>query len=128
MAWRLHLTNQTIHRLHILAGKPPLMAAWIGQRVYYFDFDSGTPMGERAFKEVATASRSDDEWQELMAALTAHNKAVLPGIRAAKTEVSTSDDGCMRLYDLGHADVYLEIDGKEGKLDNGGAADFLAVG
>lgn len=131
MAWRLHLTNQTVSRLHILpggSGQPTLLAVWFGSRVAYFNFATGAAVGERSVKDVPNVSRSEDKWQEFMVSLAAPNKAVLPWLRLNRLDILSSDDGRMRLYHAGHADLFLEIDGKEGKLDSGGAAEFLAVG
>lgn len=128
MAWRLHLSNQTISQVHILPGKPALMVAWHGSNISYFDLETGVTVGQRSLKDAPAVDRSDDRWQEFIATLTAPNKAYLPALRANRTDIYLSDDGRMRLYHAGGADLFLEIDGKEGKLESGGATDFLAIG
>ncbi len=128
MAWRLHLTNQTIPQIHILPGKTALVAASAGGSIHYFDLETGIAVGQRSLKDAPAVSRSDDRWQEYMTSLIAPNKAYPPFVRANRSDIYISDDGRMRLYYTGGTDLFLEVDGKEGKLEPGGAADFLAVG
>jgi hypothetical protein len=129
MTWRLHLSNQAIHHIHILPGKPSLVAAWTQRaRVFFFDLESGAPMGERVFKEGKFENRQDEKWREFIIGLHAPNKAFLPHVRAAQAEIFTSEDGRTRLYHTGQADLYLETDGKESKLETEKAASFVVIG
>jgi hypothetical protein len=49
-------------------------------------------------------------------------------VRAAQGDIYLSDDGRMRLYHMGSAELYLEIEGREIKLEAEKSAEFLAVG
>jgi hypothetical protein len=127
MAWRLHLTNQAIRRVDILPGNPALAAAWAGRgRVSYFDLESGVPAGEAVHRAPVGEPRQGIKWQEFVTGLTAPNGAPLPFVQAGGAAVHTTEDGRMRLYHTG-ADLFLESEGKEIKLETGGAA-FIAVG
>lgn len=129
MTWRLHLSNQAIQTINILPGKPSLIAAWTQRtRVFYFDLDSGAPMGERVFKDGKFENRQDEKWRELITSLNAPNKAFLPLVRTPQAEIYTNEDGRTRLYYTGQADLYLEVDGKESKLETGNASAFVAIG
>jgi hypothetical protein len=129
MTWRLHLSNQAIRHIHILPGKPHLLAAWTQRtRVFFFDLESGTPMGERTFKDEKFENRHDEKWREFINSLNAPNKAFLPLIRTPDAEIFTSEDGRTHLYFAGQADLYLDVDGKEARLEAGKAVNFVAVG
>lgn len=129
MAWRVHLTNQAIRSLDILAGKPPLLAAWTQrERVSYFDLETGAPIEERILRSDRAGERQGDKWREFVAGLMAPNRAYLPVVRTPQATIYTTDDGQMRLYHLADADLLLEIEGKEIRLDASGATSFIAVG
>jgi WD40 repeat protein len=129
MTWRLHLSNQAIQYINILPGKPSLLAVWTQRtRVFYFDLESGAPMGERAFKDGKFENRQDEKWREFVASLTAPNKAYLPVIRTPQAEIFTSEDGRTRLYDTGKSGLYLEANDKESKLETKNEAPLVAVG
>ncbi len=129
MTWRLHLSNQAIHHINILPGKPSLVAAWTQRtRVFYFDLENGAQMGERTFKDGKFENREDEKWREFITSLNAPNKAFLPIVRTPQAEIFTSEDGRTRLYSTEQAELYLEVNGKEIKLDTGDAAHFVAIG
>jgi hypothetical protein len=128
MTWRLHLSNQVIQHINILPGKPSLVAAWTQRtRVSYFDLESGTPMGERVFKDVKFENLRDEKWREFISTLVAPNKAFLPFVRVPQTTIFTSEDGRTRLYHTGQANLLLEVDDKESKLEIGQATSLLAI-
>jgi len=129
MTWRLHLSNQAIHHINILPGKPALLAAWTHRtRVFYYDLESGAQMGERALKDGKFENRQDEKWREFIASLTAPNKAFLPIVRTPQAEIFTSEDGRTRLYYMGQTDLSLEINDKETRLETGKATSFVAIG
>jgi hypothetical protein len=126
-AWWLHLSNQAVQRVDILAGKPPLLAAWIGrEHVIFFDLETGIPAGETSTKISAGESRQSAKWLEYVGRLTAPNGATLPVVRAGGTTIHSTEDGRMRLYDVDGEELFLETDGKEVKLETGDAH-FVAV-
>lgn len=128
MPWRLHLSNQTIHRLDILSGSTPLLAVWLQRaRVYFFDLEIGAQVGERVIAEPDLANRQDGRWRDFMAGLTAPNRTYLPLVRAARNDIYVSTDGRMRLYHAGQADLRVEVDGHETALEVKSVQDFLAV-
>lgn len=128
MPWRLHLSNQAIHRLDILSGSAPLLAAWLQRgRVHFFDLESGGQVGERVIAAPDVTNRQDGRWRDFVAGLTAPNRTYLPLVRAARTDIYVSGDGRMRLYHAGLADLKVEVNGQESLLETGGAQDFLAL-
>ena len=127
MGWRLHLTNQTIHRLHILPGKTPLLAAWLGRsRVYFINPENGVQMGDQTLDEARAASWTDPAWQEFLAGLVAPNKAILPQISTRFGELYLSGDGRTQLYQQG-GQLTLVAAGQESEFTTE-AARFAAVG
>lgn len=129
MSWRVHLTNQAIPRLAILAGKSTLVAAWTQRnRIAYLDLETGVPMGERTLEDAATDSRQDVRWQEFVSGLTAPNSAVLPQVATRLGELYLTGDGGIQLYHAGGAKLILVTGGKETMLDTGTASRLLAVG
>jgi len=129
MSWRVHLTNQAIRSLDILTGKPPLLAAWTHrERVAFFDLETGAPVEERVFKASRAGERQGDHWHEFVASLVAPNNVYLPTVRTPQATIYATNDGQMRLYHVGDCDLFLEIEGKEIRLESNGASEFHAVG
>ncbi len=127
MGWRLHLSNQAIHRLHILPGKTPLLAAWLQRgRVYYLDLETGIQMGEHTLKEAEVPSPLDAGWQEYLAGLVAPNKAILPHLPTRFGELYLSGDGRIQLYQQGTG-LRLVTEGREELLETR-AAQFVTLG
>jgi hypothetical protein len=120
MAWRLHLTNRAIQRLDIIEGEPTLLAVWSRRnRIAYYDLDSGILRGEQTFEIPEGGDRQGERWQSFVGGLKAPNDGYLPVVTAGEVTIHTTDDGRMRLYDMGAAGLYLEDDGKEARLDTG---------
>ncbi len=125
MAWRIHLTNQAIQYLHILPGKPTLLAAWTQRdRASYFDLETGAEVGEHQHKAV---SRQSEKWSDFLASLVAPNQAFLPFVRTAQSMMYTTDDGKLRLYWMPGNELLLEVDGKEVKLEPKTKASLLSL-
>ena len=129
MAWRVHLTNQAIQSLQILPGKPPSLAVWTRRdRVSFYDIESGALLLERTIPRPPDAEHLSDRWQEFVGALTGPNeKAYLPHIRFGQTNVYATDDGKLRVYHVGNAELLLETDGKEVPLTVKDATNFIAM-
>ena len=128
MAWRLHLTNQSIQSLDILEGDPPLLAAWSRRdRVAYYDLKTGTVLGEQELERPDTQNRQDESWQAYLTGLTAPNGAYLPAIQLTNGTLYLTDDGRMRLYYTGSTDLYLQNDDKEVLLEVSNVDRFVAV-
>ncbi|MBZ0296867.1 MAG: hypothetical protein K8L99_30175 [Anaerolineae bacterium] len=124
----MHLTNQAIHQLQILPGKTQLLAAWtLRNRVFYFDLESGVPMGERTIDEVSVPDRKDARWQEFINSLVAPNKAVLPLVSTHFGNLHLSGDGRIRVYDCGKGELTLVAQEKETKLHAYPANRFIRV-
>ncbi len=129
MAWRVHLTNQVIPGLDILGGNPPLLAVWSQRdRVTFFHLESGAPIEERSLKSTQGFQHQSEAWREFVSTLVAPNRVYLPSVRVPQATMYATNDGQMRLYDLGNADLRLDIEGKEIPLDAGGVNAFVAVG
>lgn len=129
MAWRLHLTNHAIQRLDLLVGQTPLLGVWSQRdQVYFYEADTGIPVGERTIESLRADDRESDEWQGFVSSLSAPNKAYFPFVHTRQVMIYTTSDGKMRLYHLGDTDLYLDIDGREISLDVSGDAGLIAVG
>lgn len=129
MGWRVHLTNQAIPQLDILPGSDPFLAVWTRRnRVAFYHLETGTAHGENHFDPPVSAERTGEAWQAFVGSLCAPTGVYLPVVRFNGTTLYSTDDGRMRLYHTGGADLYLETEGKEVKLpvkpaqDNGDAA------
>lgn len=128
MGWRLHLTNQVIHHLDILPGKQPLLGAWAQpNRVFYFDLETGTEMGETTLMDVYGGDRQAERWREFVHSLVAPNRAYLPVVRTSQATIFTTDDGQMRLYQIGPFSLFLEMEGNEVTLDTGDVVNWLEI-
>lgn len=129
MGWRLYLSNQAVQRLDILPGQPPLLAAWMPRgRVYYFDQETGAQAGEHTLPDSPAPARSADSWQTFAAGLVAPNKTYLPRVRTALGDLHISSDGRLRLVHVPPAELFLELEGKDIRLDTGDVARLSAVG
>jgi hypothetical protein len=128
MAWRIHLSDRTIRRLDILSGKPTLLAAWTqANRVTFLDLQSGSQEGDRTIEEVKTEDRRSTLWQDFIKTLIAPNGVYLPTVRAPQAAISMTADGKMRLYQTSATELFLEIDGKESKLEVADKTAFIGV-
>jgi len=128
MAWRIHLSDRTIRRLDILSGKPTLLAAWTQtNRVTFLDLQTGSQQGDRTVEEVKTEDRRSPVWQAFIQTLTAPNGVYLPLVRAPQAAIALTADGQMRLYQISPADLFLEVGGKESRLEVADKTTFLTV-
>lgn len=129
MAWRLHLSDRTIKRLDILSGKPSILAAWTAtNRVSFLDLQNGSPRGELTIDPIKTNDRSGAAWQAFIATLAAPNGVPLPTARTPNAALYLSSDGKTRLAYTGGADLFLDIDGAESKLETDVKSRFIAIG
>lgn len=129
MTWRLHLTNQAIQYINILDGNPPLLAVWSRRdKVAYYTLQDGTLISEDRLLFPETENRQGDDWQTFLGELTTPNNAYLPVIEAGDMTILATDDGRMHLYHLlDEAELYLQTDGKEVKLDTPENISLLTV-
>jgi hypothetical protein len=129
MAWRIHLTNKSIHQMNILPGKMPVLAIWTRQaRVRFFDLASGAHLGDRTLPETPKTARDHARWIAYMAAFIVPELGMyLPFLRLPTMDVFFADDGKLRLYHLGAAETYVELDGEETRLDMGDAETLRAL-
>ncbi|MEP7290866.1 MAG: hypothetical protein ABI835_03735 [Chloroflexota bacterium] len=128
MAWRLHLSDRTIKRLDILPGTPTVLAAWTQpNRVTFLDLQNGSQREDRTIEDVNSEDRSAPAWAEFMQTLSATNGLYLPVVRTRRTAIWLSADGKTRLYQTSPSELFLEIDGKESKLETEAGTNFLAV-
>ncbi len=128
MAWRLHLTNQAIQRIHILTGSPTLLVVWIRRnRVAYYNLETGAQVGEHVLPNVNVQERQSDEWKAFVGGLVAPNGVHLPVIRIPGATLYQTEDGRMRLVHTGGTDLYLDTEGKEVKLHASDAAPFRVI-
>ena len=128
MAWRLHLSDRTIKRLDILSGVPTVLAAWtLASRVTFLDLQNGAQRADRTIEEVKGDDRRSPAWQDFVKSLSAPNGVYLPTVRTRQITLHMSADGQIRLYQTSPADLFLEVNGKESKLEIDGATRFIAV-
>lgn len=128
MAWRLHLANQAVRSIAILPAQKPLLAAWLrADRVALFDLKTGTPQDDLTFFAAPTAGRDSAAWGAFIAGLRAPNGAFFPTVELDGLTAHLSDDGRLRLYDLGNGALALDNDGVEIALDTGDAHSFPAL-
>lgn len=116
MAWRVLLSEQPIHRIDFLNGKPPLVAAWTNvseagnharARIAFLDFNSGAKIDERTLEMKSSNHTDPDVWQSFFTTLTAPNKDTLPYVRAGQAILFSAPDGSLRLLATGSSDLVL---------------------
>ena len=129
MTWRIHLTNQAIQHLHILAGANPVLAVWTkSNRVHHYDLGSGTLLADYLIPPAPNKPRSSDAWQEFAGALTGPDISYyLPFVRTRSTNIYATDDGKMRLYHLSDDRLFVETDGAEDEIHLVGGERLLTV-
>ncbi len=113
MAWRLHLTNQSVQQLDILdgqAGKASLLAAWWRRdRVTYYDLQRGTMIADEVIEFPEVDDRNTLAWHEFIQSLRAPNDAPLPKIRTAFETIYRASSGETVLYQSGPAEIYAHL-------------------
>jgi hypothetical protein len=111
MAWRLHLTNQSIQQLDILegeAGKPALLAAWWRRdRVMFYDLQRGVLVGDETIEAPEVEDRNSLVWQNFIRSLIAPNGASLPRVNTAFETIYRPQVGEASVYRVGPAEIYL---------------------
>lgn len=118
MTWWKAFSGDTIRQIDLLGGRPPLAAVWLDRyRAAFHDLKDGKPRDTLTFRPPAETDRRRDEWQTYVSGLKAPNGVYLPRMDAGRTTIHTSDDGQMRLYQIGDAELVLEAEGREAKLD-----------
>lgn len=118
MAFRIHLSNQTIRQLHILPGKNPQLAVWIRRNhVQFYDLDTGTFLQETVFAEVGTTPRDHQAWRDLLSQTKGiETPHYLPYVHIADTDIFSTDDGAMRVYRQRDDRLFIENEGIEEAL------------
>lgn len=129
MTWRVHLANQAIQDIHFLSGKENALAVWMRRDyVAFYDIESGAPLGEMKLPPPPIAIRRSDIWQDYIAMMMGPlGRAYLPVVRTGMMTIHTSEDGKLRLYQLGDSELFLEADGREVQLEVRNADRFLAL-
>jgi hypothetical protein len=118
MTWRIHLTNQALQQLHILAGRSPVLAVWTKRnRVHHYEMESGTLLADHIIPPAPNKPRNSDAWQEFAGKLTGPDISYyLPLVRSRSTDIYATDDGKLRLYRLNDDRLFVETDGAEDEL------------
>lgn len=129
MAWRIHISNQAVQRLDILPGKAPVLGAWLRRsHVRFYDLETGTYLGERKIAPPASSNRQSLAWQQFLARLTGPDSPMfLPHVTLAGLNIYLSDDGKLRLYHEDDANLFLEMEGTEHRLESDDTRRLVAL-
>lgn len=120
MAWRLHLSNQAIQHLDILAGSQELLAVWLRRdQVAYFDLRTGIALGEYVLNINGALSADAESLSrdEFLKSLVAPNGSYLPVVRMNNATLYTTDDGQMRVQHRDDGSLSVESYGEEVLLE-----------
>jgi hypothetical protein len=128
MAWRIHLSNQAIQSIHILAGKPPAIAAWTRRdKLQIYKLDSGTLLSELSVN-APQSPRSSEAWQSYLGKLLGADKHFyLPYVRFSNQDMLSTDDGKLRIYHQFDEQLFIETEGEEEELRLIGGERLLAM-
>jgi hypothetical protein len=129
MAWRIHLSNQSIQNIYFLAGKPAALAVWTRRdKVSFFETSAGTLLGEHNLSEVPKVPRSSETWQTYLGKLRgADPQYYLPYARLRNLEVFSTDDGKLRIYRQQDERLFIETEGEEEALSLVGGERLVAM-
>lgn len=129
MTWRVHLANMAIQQLQIISGKQAVLAAWPRpNRVHFYDLETGILLSEMALPSPPDAPYSSEAWHTYTAQLNGPDEGMyLPVVRTRQLEIFFTDDGKLRLYHGGDAQLVMEVDGQTINLDTGDAQRFRAL-
>ncbi len=129
MAWRIHISNQALQHLDILPGKAPVLAVWLRRSlVRFYDIETGTFLEERRIAPPASNNRQAPAWQQFIARLGGpDSQTFLPYVALNGIDIYLSDDGKLRLYQVGDAELYLEMEGSEQRLETDPVRRFVAL-
>ena len=113
MPWRLHLTNQSLACLDMVASH--IVAAWTQPgHVSYFDAESGATLAEKQFADLS--NRTYDHWQTLLPELKVRDKIYPPVLIADDANIYLSQSGQLRLYHLDSGRALLHVGPAEMKF------------
>jgi hypothetical protein len=129
MAWRIHLSNQAIQSIHILAGKPAALAVWTRRdKLQIFALESGMLLSEMSVKTIPDSPRSSESWQAFLAKLIgADSHFYLPYVRLRNFELFCTDDGKLRIYYQQDERLFIETEGDEEELRLVGGERLIAM-
>jgi hypothetical protein len=129
MAWRIHLSNQAIQSLAILAGKPAAIAVWTRRdKLQLFALESGTLLSEISLNKVPDSPRSSESWQAFVAKLVgADSHFYLPYLRLRNLDIFSTDDGKLRIYHQQDERLFIETEGEEEELRLVGGERLIAM-
>lgn len=129
MAWRLHLTNQSIYYLDILDGDPPLLATRVRRNKFAFHhIETGVKFDDLVLEPPEDASdRQSDEWRAFLQSVAGPNQIYIPLVEVGGTRIYSTEDGGIRLYQTGPAALHLNASDREATLDREDAERFVAV-
>lgn len=123
MAWRIHLSNQTIQRLHILREQLPVLAVATREpRIHFYHFETGVFVADVAFPP------NIDFYDEALPIMMGPRQEVfLPVVRNGLLEVHFSHDGTKRLIrESADRFIFITTDGQR-LLPLRAASTFVAV-
>jgi len=130
MNWRIHLTNQAIRELHILSGKPRMLAVWTQRnRVEFYDLETGALYGDRHIDPVPDENDYLSEaWQTYLADLKdVKARSYLPVVTTEQATVYTTEDGKLHLFREDYNMLQMLTDGHLYELDTTSVQSFVSV-
>ncbi len=130
MNWRIHLTNQAIRELHILAGKPRMLAVWTqDNRVEFYDLETGALYGDRVIvDEPDNTEYLSETWQTFLTGLMdVKQKSYLPIVSTSQATIYTTDDGKLHLFREDYNTLQMLTDGHLYTLDTSTVESFAAI-
>jgi hypothetical protein len=129
MTWRIHLTNQAIQSIHFLHGNPSLVSAWSRwDRVGHYLLESGVLVGEQVVRmPEGFEGLNGPVWQNFISTLKAPNDVFFPVVQFSGMDIYLTEDGKIRLYHTGGANLQLQDGEGETQLDPSDAVMFMSV-
>ena len=129
MAFRIHLTNQAIQRLHILPSKPPQLVVWTRHdKAYFYNLETGILLNEQHLGDAPTDSRGSEAWLNFLSRTKGNeSKFYLPMVRTQTLDMLSTDDGALRVYRQRDGQLFMETDGVEDKLTLKGGDSLISM-
>jgi WD40 repeat protein len=109
-------------------GSSNVVTAWTeSDRVHFYDQRNGRYLSERVIERMASMDRQNDRWRAFLDSLRAPNDLYLPQVRSGEMILRATEDGKIRLYQLGDRSFFIEVGGRESALEFEPGVSILAL-